>query len=1062
MTSPSNFPCRIGRLADYQGPRPSVSSQAEVEKCVTGCDGLSPSTTTSGTRTELSTASPNCKQIQYNNLKIATINVRTLQDDIKLATVIKTAEDLQLDILALQETRRPGFGLVCFEDESLKGWKLVWSGTKRKKIHGVGILLAPHVRLNDYKEHHPARILSATVSCKGLNIAILNGYAPIDNAGDGIKLAFYSSLGKAKQHLDAMPKFKVITVGDFNATISSSSKDSGAWDYVLGYNNSDRVDTSNNGERFLGWCLKHKMKIMNSMFRTKRVHRGTWMHPRSRRWKRVDYMCTTEWMSKFVKLCRVFIGPSVLFDTDHRLLVMEIMFPVTKRHLQYHLSRRPKKPDVVTTDFVSLRKNDDLQRKLTERIDRSLEAPFAADVNELNDRIVNVMKESVTEVCPKLSTTRKKEPWENEELNEMMKDLKKTRNLNELRRKKKEIKEKRKAVKNEYFKELADEINTVAEAREVEKEFALAKKHSAFKSGQPKAISNEKLKKHFQDHFDARSLPLPPELEHPENFQHLYQDRKFSIKETPPDANEIKDVLKTFKNGKSAGTDKVKTEGLKYNNSTLLINAILTLLTLIWTTLSIPSVWLHANITCLYKKGAMSVASNYRGISISANMSRILAKVIINRLKEAYENHLGETQFGFRKNRSTGDAIFVLKSVIEKHGGQLLAVYIDLTAAYDHIPRDFLFRVLTLRTGATHLVNILRKMYEGTTATIKGSRAVFDVLIGCRQGGQESPCLFNYYFDYVLKVAAHEIDQHFPNGWGIDFDFRIPHYCTNRQQRTNGRMNGIQTIRWILYADDAVLFCKTPDEAFTILSILNETCKRFGLTISFKKTKTQAFKNKELAERESLFSIDKTPIENVKEFCYLGQIITNSEDDPLTEYRVARANAKFNQLRDALCDYNINIYTRKKLLEACVRSRLTYGLQACYPKEAQLKKLEACWSQCLRSMIKGGWRRLEATNEETEEFRFFYSNRRVEKLTKTSPLRNYITEQYLRYTGHICRAENYNLPKIMLFAEPTQPYYRDPWVKIAQMLGTSIDQAKRTTQDRAKFAGMVSRRTSPP
>ena len=143
---------------------------------------------------------------------------------------------------------------------------------------------------------------------------------------------------------------------------------------------------------------------------------------------------------------------------------------------------------------------------------------------------------------------------------------------------------------------------------------------------------------------------------------------------------------------------------------------------------------------------------NKRGISISANMSRILAKIILGRLKGAYENPLGESQFGFRKNKSTSDATFVLKTLVEKYGEQLIVVYIDLTAAYDHIPRDFPFRVLSLRPGATHLVEILRKMYEGTTASIKGMTAKFDVLVGCRQGGQESPCLFNYYFDYVLKV----------------------------------------------------------------------------------------------------------------------------------------------------------------------------------------------------------------------------------------------------------------------------------------------------------------------
>ena len=54
--------------------------------------------------------------------------------------------------------------------------------------------------------------------------------------------------------------------------------------------------------------------------------------------------------------------------------------------------------------------------------------------------------------------------------------------------------------------------------------------------------------------------------------------------------------------------------------------------------------------------------------------------------------------------------------MIEQYGGRLIAVYIDLTAAYDHIPRDFLFRVLKMRTGASHLVARLQKMYEGTAA----------------------------------------------------------------------------------------------------------------------------------------------------------------------------------------------------------------------------------------------------------------------------------------------------------------------------------------------------------
>ena len=110
-----------------------------------------------------------------------------------------------------------------------------------------------------------------------------------------------------------------------------------------------------------------------------------------------------------------------------------------------------------------------------------------------------------------------------------------------------------------------------------------------------------------------------------------------------------------------------------------------------------------------------------------------------------------------------------------------------------------------------------------------------DILCGCRQGGLESPTLFNYYFDFVLKVCAEEIDRKFPDGWGISFKYRTPSECTTREQRGERRMYGIEIIRWLLYADDLVLFCPNITQAQHIIIIMNNICKRFGLTISFKK-----------------------------------------------------------------------------------------------------------------------------------------------------------------------------------------------------------------------------------
>ena len=1051
----------IRRLGN-QGTCPSVDSRAEVKKYATGCGSLSLPTKTSETRI---VPKIEIEKI-INKIRIATINVRTLQDDVKLAMIVKATSKLDIDIIALQETRRTGYGEITFEDDSIKGWQLIFSGKKKKHEHGVALLLAPHVKIVEHQEIVAARLLLANIVVKGMRLSVLNVYAPTNSTkAESTKTNFYRALDKAQLIMNNKPKFKRIVLGDFNATISSRSKESGAWDNIIGTNNSNLVDTNGNGEKMLQMCQKHQLKIVNSFYRSKRIHRATWRHASTGIWKRLDYICTSDWIMKFSKLCRVYTKASDQFDTDHRLLVLDLEFPASKRFLKYQNSRKISKEKKPRIDLFELKNDKGVQKCMTKKLDEALADNDSDDVNKLNDIIVNAVRHGIEEVCPKTAERKKEEPWEDDELKEMYQKLKNLKDHTQIRKQQKTIKKYRSYLKNKYYGKLADEINSLAEARNVEKEFRLAKKYNILRTGSKLAISNERLKTHFEQHFSARSIPLPPELNESNNCTRI-DEVTIPINEGVPNEDEVKNAIKSFKNNRCAGTDKLHTEGLKYNNSHNLINAILKLMTLIWSLVSVPNEWLHCSITCLYKKGVKSLASNYRGLSIGANMSRILAKIIIQRIKVAYEHYIGEEQYGFRHNRSTTDAIFITKNVIDRCGGTVIAIYIDLTAAYDHVPRDFLFRILKIRTGAYKLIAILQKMYKGTTASIKGTKAIFDILTGCRQGGQESPCLFNLYFDYVLKIAAHEIDKIYSDGWGIQYDYNIPHWCTNRQQRANGKMNGKDVIKWILYADDVVLFCKTVKEAEDLLNIINNTCNRFGLTISFKKTKTQVFNNDSLANNETLLKIGNEIIENVQEFTYLGLVIHNNNNADFTDHRTARATAKFNELRKILTDRAVNMKTRKKILESCVRSRLTYGTQAWFPNEQQLKKLESCWMHCLRCIVKGGWKRKyspeEIDDEENADYSFIFSNKKIEQIVGTKPLRDFVNYQYLKYIGHICRQENVRLTKKMFFAKPTKSYFRDPWIKISKLLQISIVQAKRQTQSREKFAELVRNSTSSP
>ncbi len=156
---------------------------------------------------------------------------------------------------------------------------------------------------------------------------------------------------------------------------------------------------------------------------------------------------------------------------------------------------------------------------------------------------------------------------------------------------------------------------------------------------------------------------------------------------------------------------------------------------MIWTAVIVPNSWLKSVITCLHKKGPNTLAENYRGISIIARLSNIMCIVIVERIRITYESILLPTQFGFRKNKSTCDAIYITRKIISTTKEPLYVGFIDLKAAYDWIPRDALFRVFEIRLGCPQLVAILRALYTGTVTYIKCSAKYFDPIVGCRQGG---------------------------------------------------------------------------------------------------------------------------------------------------------------------------------------------------------------------------------------------------------------------------------------------------------------------------------------
>ena len=363
---------------------------------------------------------------------------------------------------------------------------------------------------------------------------------------------------------------------------------------------------------------------------------------------------------------------------------------------------------------------------------------------------------------------------------------------------------------NEYYSRKADSINNASETRRIDREFAEAKKYNMHRQTSKLLVSKESLHKHFKKHFGGSNIPMPKELQHPENSRLKdTMNNAIDVDESPPHVDEIKKTLGKLKNGKCEGTDKVKMEQLKYGKqSDMFINHILTLLTLIWTSIIVPNLWIQSRISCIFKKGKQSDPANYRGISVTATLSRLIPTIIMNRISTAYNRTLEQTQFGFRRNKGCDNAIFILRNIIDRSSSTPMYIsFIDFTAAYDKIPRNILFRVLDIRLGCHHIISLLKAIYTGTTAIVTASRKSFPIETGCRQGGIESPVLFNIYFDTVCRVLNYELKRVLGDDYGIKFSYRIPNEATSRTQRSKCRSNGISSIDHALYADDMYSMC---------------------------------------------------------------------------------------------------------------------------------------------------------------------------------------------------------------------------------------------------------------
>ena len=209
----------------------------------------------------------------------------------------------------------------------------------------------------------------------------------------------------------------------------------------------------------------------------------------------------------------------------------------------------------------------------------------------------------------------------------------------------------------------------------------------------------------------------------------------------------------------------------------------------LWNNLDIPKAWGNSHLKTLWNnRRSKADPTKYRGISIGSTVCKIIINIILERIRPWHESQSSDEQNRFRQNRhGTSDGIFVLKriqQIIHWKMQPLFLLFVDLTAAFDHIPRRWLFKSIERRFpdgNLPRLFTILEKLYQRTILTFDEVKKTFKTTSGVWQGGPESPFLFNLYIDYVMRVF---LDQsQIKNVNFYEHHYRINSYTVSWEER---------------------------------------------------------------------------------------------------------------------------------------------------------------------------------------------------------------------------------------------------------------------------------------
>lgn len=914
------------------------------------------------------------------NITFASWNVRTTVghygNQLKLLT--DDLNRLNIDICAIQETRRQSNEILLSDN-----YKILLSSADKNGNLGVAFAIKRSFE-NCIKNWQPIsdRLGVLNITIDKTPVTLVTCHAPTENAPLDDKISFYSSLQSVTRNVTSASQDLLFILGDFNGNAYEHETEN---DFLM--------------DSFIN---QNKLQSANNSFKHKKYNRTTFKKIKNNKWHTYDHALMNSSARKYVTNCRNVLHCVLI--SDHRPIRLKTSFRPAQNKRKYYTNKNRS----LDFDPATLRRPE-TQHHYVNTIQSHI------DISSSFSVISSQLRDAARYSCPKKRTTTKH--WFNEyrdilypvlaEKANSFQEFRKTpttTNHNTYKYHRLQANNLVSLCKNKWISNIASNIQESSNAnnwRDVYRTLPKLKEQQyqrklALKTGNCLAVNNQTCSKMFKEHFEE-SLNCDPPSNKPidlQTFYHKATEVEHIQLLRPPSDSEILCSLNNLKYNKAAGPDRVHSELWKCGGTTT-FNIIKKQILDTWESEKVDPLWVESQILPLFKKGDKSDVKNYRPISILNTSGSVLTDLITRRLKAYTENRLSESQYGFRKNRSTQDLIFCVRQLQEhcvEWNKPLFAIFIDFKTAFDSIDRPDLFRVLHYLGIPAKIISIIQSLHTNTTSRVKIEDSLsskFMTSTGVRQGCKMAPLLFIIHIDTVIK----ELRRRYPAEVLITTSLET--WYKSAVKKTHDF-----NLRELLFADDLTLIVTSQEIIASLLTIVDAISKSIGLKLNTQKTAVMCL-NPNFPINTKIVLNDQS-INVVKEFKLLGSII--SDDGTLEKEiknRISTAKLQRWKLSNVWKSNIINKKTKLSIFKAKVMSTLLYACESWVPKYRHYQSLRGFVTSSLKII-----NNIRYNTHITNKILYSSSDTLLPEIT--------IKQRRLQYFGHVLRMGPSRLPQLCL------------------------------------------------